>query len=350
MKGSFKLMRLWGIDVYVHFTFLMMLAWEGYQSGFADGNWPAALRGMAFYVSLFLCVLLHEYGHALAARRFGIPTLDITLLPIGGIARLERIPNNPKQELIIALSGPLVNVIIAAGLFLGLKTGDRLAFFLSDVGHAFEQMSFLYRLLVINISLVLFNMLPAFPMDGGRVVRALLGLFLDPGRATRIAATIGKGMAVIFLLVALYTASPLLGVIAVFIWLEARGEAAASQSGRSGITPVKQAMLTEFQVLLVSDSLGQAAQRVMGNTQEAFPVVTPDNQVVGIVLARELSEALAREGEWGRLEAILHREFLTLEAEDSLEAVLPQLGQAPWPLVPVMFRGRLAGILLLRRR
>src|SRR5512147_789112 len=185
---SFHLGRLLGIDVYIHFTFLLLLAFIGFSHGFATRSAEAALGGVLFFAGLFVCVLLHEYGHALAARRYGIGTRDITLLPIGGVARLERMPEKPSQEFVVALAGPAVNVVIAIGLFVGLKLGgwwQPLSSLSTTGGNLFE------RLLIANVFLVLFNLLPAFPMDGGRVLRALLAMKLNHTRATRIAARIG---------------------------------------------------------------------------------------------------------------------------------------------------------------
>ena len=195
MKWSLKLGRILGIDVYVHFTFLLLLGFVSLAHWMTERSLEAALTGLLFFTGLFACVLLHEYGHALAARKYGIATRDITLLPIGGLARLERMPDKPSQELVVALAGPLVNVIIAAGLFLGLTlsgTWQPLATLTTTNGNLLE------RLLAVNVFLVLFNLLPAFPMDGGRVLRSLLAMQLDYARATRIAARIGQGMALVF--------------------------------------------------------------------------------------------------------------------------------------------------------
>jgi Zn-dependent protease len=223
MKWSFKIARLWGIDVYVHYTFLALLAYAGLEDGFREGNFAAGVGGMIYLISLFVCVLLHEYGHALAARRYGILTSDITLLPIGGIARLARLPDDPKQELVIAMAGPLVNVAIAGALAAGLAlSGNELL-----PGESRGVIDFAQRLLVVNLSLLVFNLLPAFPMDGGRVLRALLALVLGPVTATRIAAGVGKVMAAGFAAVALYFQQYLLLLIALFVWMGAGGEARA---------------------------------------------------------------------------------------------------------------------------
>lgn len=344
MKWSFKLTRLWGIDVYIHYTFLLLLGFVGLQSGLERGNWSAALGGMAFFLSLFLCVLLHEYGHAMAARRYGIGTHDITLLPIGGVARLERMPENPAHELVIAIAGPLVNVVIAGGLALGMVISGTAWGSLRDL----ESVSYFQRLIVINLSLVVFNLLPAFPMDGGRVLRAVLAMSLDPLRATRIAANIGRTMAVLFVALAFYTRSPILGLIAVFVWLGAGAEAAATEA-RSfiGDARVFRAMLTHFQVLSPTDPLARAAQLIISGSQTDFPVVASDGRVVGVLSRSALFAGLTREGESAPVERVMETNFLTLDADQSLEAALALLSESPAPLAAVASQGRIVGILTL---
>lgn len=221
MKWSFKIARVAGIDVRVHATFFLLLAWIGYGD-YSDGGLGAMVEGMVFILLLFTCVVLHEFGHALAARAYGIHTPDITLLPIGGVARLERMPEKPSQELVVAVAGPLVNVVIALGLFVVLRkfTGlDNLA----SLGEG--RVALLEGLLSVNVMLVLFNCLPAFPMDGGRILRALLATRLTYVRATRIAATVGQVAAVLFALVGFVFGQPLLILIAMFVFFGAQQEA-----------------------------------------------------------------------------------------------------------------------------
>lgn len=171
MKWSWKLGRFAGIDVYIHTTFLLLIGFIGVSYWLQERSLAAVVGGIGFILALFLCVVLHEYGHALTARRYGISTRDITLLPIGGVARLERMPDEPRQELWVALAGPAVNVVIAAALFGWLFINGSL---MPLETLSVTSGSFLERLMLVNITLVAFNLLPAFPMDGGRVLRALL--------------------------------------------------------------------------------------------------------------------------------------------------------------------------------
>jgi Zn-dependent protease len=208
MIGSLRLGRLFGIPVYMHFTFILLLAVVALVQLF-QGGIAAAFAMVLLISAVFGCVLLHEFGHALAARHFGIATRDVTLLPIGGLARLERLPSDPRQELWIALAGPAVNVVLV-GFFAvpAVLFGSAVA----------------AQLMMINLGLVLFNMLPAFPMDGGRVLRAVLAGSLGNLRATEIAAAVGRVMAVIFGVAGLLW-NPMLIFIAMFVWFGAGQEA-----------------------------------------------------------------------------------------------------------------------------
>src|SRR2546428_8461559 len=194
MKWRWRLGELFGIVIYMHVTFLLLIGWVALSHLMAGHGFAQALGGILFIVLLFACVVMHEYGHALTARHYGIRTQDITLLPIGGVARLERMPRDPIQELWVALAGPAVNVAIAAVLFV------LVSLFPSAAAPTHVRLvggSLLQKLLWVNVSLVVFNLLPAFPMDGGRVLRALLARGMERVQATRAAASLGEAMAVL---------------------------------------------------------------------------------------------------------------------------------------------------------
>jgi stage IV sporulation protein FB len=226
MRWSLRVLRVAGIDVRMHFTFLLFLAWIGYAH-YQEGGAPAAVQGVFFISLLFGCVLLHEFGHAIAARAFGIHTPDITLLPIGGVARLERMPDKPWQELVVAAAGPAVNVVIALVLLLGLGISGSL-FDLEQMLHH-PQVSVAVKLASFNIVMMLFNLLPAFPMDGGRVLRALLAMVTNYVRATQVATRLGQVMALGLGAWGLFSNNPLLIFIAFFVYLGAAQEAALVQ-------------------------------------------------------------------------------------------------------------------------
>ncbi|MDX1383762.1 MAG: site-2 protease family protein, partial [Thermoanaerobaculia bacterium] len=291
MKWSFRIGTLFGIPVYVHATFALLLLWIG-LAHWREGGAAAALQGIAFLLALFGCVVLHELGHALTARRFGIQTQDVTLLPIGGVARLERMPEEPRQELLVALAGPAVNVVLAAGLAIWLAAAAALVPIetLSVTGG-----SFLARLLAVNVMLVVFNLVPAFPMDGGRVLRALLATKVDYSRATRIAASIGQGFALLFGFAGLFW-NPFLIFIALFVWIGAAAEAGQveTRTALAGV-PVRQAMLTDFRVLAAESKLEEAVRLTLEGSQKDFPV-THGGNVVGVLCQGDLLEALARSG------------------------------------------------------
>ena len=338
---SIKLGRLLGIDVYVHFTFLLLLGFIGVSHWMAEQSPAAAANGMLFFVTLFGCVLLHEFGHALMARRYGIQTRDITLLPIGGLARLERMPEKPMQEFWVALAGPAVNVVIAVALAAWLSLTNSwqpLSSLSATSGNLFE------RLLVANVFLVLFNLLPAFPMDGGRVLRSLLALRMEYARATSIAATVGKGMAVIFGFVGLFS-NPMLLLIALFVWIGATQEAAAAQmkSSFSGAT-VREAMLTDFRGLSPQDSLADATQLLLAGSQTDFPVVNA-GRVVGILDHGALFQALRERGDLALVGDVMRSEFVTLRADQSLEEALTEVRAEGGLTMAVTEEGRFVGLL-----
>jgi|SRR6516164_617862 Zn-dependent protease len=227
MRSSLKIASILGIEVRIHITFLLFLAWiwlSYYQIAGASG----ATQGVLFILALFACVLLHEFGHAFAARAFGIQTPDITLLPIGGVARLSRIPDAPWQELVVAVAGPLVNVVIAAAMIFVVHQAAPL-----DQLESIEnpRIELLAKLASVNIVLVLFNLIPAFPMDGGRVLRALLAMAMPYARATWIAARIGQVLAICLAAYACFgpTKNPILIFIAFFIFIGAQQEAAMAR-------------------------------------------------------------------------------------------------------------------------
>jgi Zn-dependent protease len=343
MTWSWKLARIAGIDVYVHVTFVMVIVWIGVIYWTQHQNPGAVIEGVGFILALFACVVLHEYGHALTARRYGIRTRDITLLPIGGVARLERMPDVPVQELWVALAGPAVNVVIAAVLFIWVQASgiwqplDRV-----DVASG----AFSERILMANVFLAGFNLLPAFPMDGGRVLRALLATRMEYTRATQRAAQIGQGMAVLFAFVGLQ-GNPVLIFIALFVWIGAGQEASMVQmkSSLAGI-PVRRAMLTHFSTLKPANTLGDAADLVLTGSQQDFPVVD-DGRIEGILTRSDLLTALSLKGRAAPVGDSMERKCPTAEAGEMLDAVLARARSGQCHTVPITERGALVGLLTM---
>ena len=343
MKWSTKLGTFAGIDVYVHTTFLILIAWVAFAHWQTGHSAAAALEGVAFILALFACVVLHEFGHALTARRFGIKTRDITLLPISGLARLERMPDDPRQELWVALAGPAVNVVIAALLFALLQvTGTFTP--IGTLGVATG--SFLERLMMLNVLLVGFNMLPAFPMDGGRVLRATLAIRMDYTRATQIAANIGQGMAFVFGLLGLFF-NPFLMFIALFVWIGAGQEAAMTQMKAAlGGIPLERAMITDFRTLAPRDSLARAVDLLLSGAQQDFPVVD-NTAVVGILTRADLLTALARQEQHVPVGDVMRRDFLVADASDMIDVAFQRLQGHECHIIPVIRSGTLIGLLTM---
>jgi Zn-dependent protease len=340
-RWSWKVAEIAGIRVSVHATFLCLVAWFAVAFWFEVGNLARVASGVALLLLLFGCVLLHELGHALTAQRFGFITREITLLPIGGIARLDRIPDDPKQSLWITLAGPAVNIAIAAALFVALRvTGAWQP--ITDI--SLTQGPFFERLMLVNISLVIFNMLPAFPMDGGRALRALLATRLDDRRATRIAARLGQGMAVLFALVG-WLANPLLILIALFVWTGAAQEAAIAdlRAALRGI-PVGRVMLTAFGSLTAADPLSTAIDVLQHGGQHDFPVMQ-DGRLVGLLTRHDLLIGVRESGPQSRVADALQRDFLVVDPNEMLDVALSRLDARQLSTAPVVQDGRLIGLL-----
>jgi Zn-dependent protease/predicted transcriptional regulator len=342
MNWSWRIGRIAGIDVFIHFTFFLLLAWIAYRYYALRGSVADALGGVAFILALFGVVVLHELGHALAARRYGIATRDITLLPIGGVARLERMPDEPAQELVVALAGPAVNVVIAAAIFVVTVLGAELTPVTeaTRVGGAF-----LSQMFWVNVALVVFNLLPAFPMDGGRVLRALLAMKMDYVRATQIAATVGQAMAILFFIGGLFGGNPMLMFIGLFVWLGAMQESSFTQmkSALSGI-PVGRAMVTNFETLDANDPLARAIDHVIAGFQQDFPVVE-DGRLVGVLRHNELAPSIAEHGTQVRVGDVMRRDITTVSPREMLEYVYERLQQDQCHTLPVVENGRLVGLL-----
>lgn len=341
MKWQWKLGNFAGIDVFVHATFLLIIGWVGYSYWIQHGTVAKVAEGVLFILALFLCVVLHEYGHALTARRYGIKTRDITLYPIGGVARLERMPDKPIEELWVALMGPAVNVVIAAVLFAYLFVSGGLV---PLDGLSVTSGSFFGRLMLVNIILVLFNLLPAFPMDGGRALRAILAMRLDYVRATQVAASIGQGMAILFGLVGLF-GNPFLLFIAFFVWIGASQEASMVQMKDSiGGIPVTHAMMTRFQTLGPRDTLAQVVALILAGSQHDFPVMDGDGRVIGILQRDDFITALAKQGQGAPVVDVMRRDPPSVDSHEMVETALMRLQESGAKTLPVMHGGRFIGL------
>ncbi len=348
MRWAIRLGRIAGTEVRIHLTFFLLLAWFGIAE-YQEEGMRAALHGTVLVCLVFFCVLLHEFGHALAARHYGIRTPDITLFPFGGVARIERMPENPRQEIVIALAGPAVNVVIAAVLWLAL-TVLGLAGKMNPVE---MQGSWAMQILALNVMLLLFNLIPAFPMDGGRVLRALLAMRLGHPRATRIAAQIGQGLAVVIGLIGVfgisalhYPPNPMLILVAFFVFMAAANEAGAvrMQSVIRGLT-VSAAMVTEFKALPRNASLGEAADVLLHTSQHEFPVTDPDGTLRGIFTRSELVAALRLSGPEAPVLGVMRDDFPTVDPRMPFDDAFRLMQQHASTVLPVTDgEGKLVGL------
>ncbi len=344
MRGSLNIGRIAGIDLYLHWTFVLLLAGAFAFYLFSGSTLGIALTGLALILTVFGCVVLHELGHALMARRFDVPTRDITLYPIGGVARLQRIPDEPKLELFVAAAGPAVNVVIAGVLFVFLVvTGQPLE---PGAGLLAPAERFVQNVMWINVVLVVFNLLPAFPMDGGRVLRALLAFKLEYVRATQIAAGVGQGMAFLFGLVAIFGGfNPFLLIIALFVYFGAQQEAsfAMMRTAIEGL-PVRQAMITQFNPLHPWDTLDEAVRLLLAGAEQDFAVVD-EGKVVGVLTRKRLLTALAEGDRTIRVQQAMEKACSPVGEGEMLDGAFRRMQEEECALLPVVRDGRLVGLL-----
>jgi Zn-dependent protease/CBS domain-containing protein len=338
MSWSLPVARIAGIQLRIHVTFLLLIVWV------ALGSTNAAI----FVLLLFLCVVLHEFGHALAAKGYGINTPDITLLPIGGVARLERIPEEPKQELVIAAAGPAVTAIIALCLFVVIAARGQ-----SEIATSMQSGDLLVNIFKINVYLLLFNLIPAFPMDGGRVLRALLATRLTYARATQVAATVGQAFAFLFGIVGLFgvpgvfNPNPFLIFIAFFVYIGASQEAALAQMRDvSRRFPVSSAMVREFRTLPDTATLQEAVDALLATSQHDFPVVDGSGNVAGILTRHDLIAALRKDNPTIRVADVMRRDIPTVSTGTRFEEAFRIMQECNCPAVPVLdSMKRLVGLL-----
>src|SRR4051794_7409303 len=352
MDGSFKIGRFSGIEVRMHWTFLLLVAFfafVGYQS---SGSLAGALTPIAVIVALFICVLLHEFGHSLVAQRLGIVVRSITLLPIGGVSNLESIPEKPSDEVKITLAGPLVNVVLApiffgVGLLLGAQPRMPTDLFtgIGSVGQFFFYLGYL------NVVLALFNLIPAFPLDGGRVLRGALATRLGALRATEIASRVGQLFALAFFILGLLGGNFLLALIGVFIFFGANGEAQmVRQRELTRGLSVSDVMGTKPRTETVTPyhTFGQVLDSVIHGYQEDFPVVDESGNLVGMITREEIMAAAHSPERYQSVRELMKTDVPTIPPQaDLFENALPTLQQSGLRALPVTEEGELVGMLTI---
>lgn len=340
MKWSLYLGKYSGIKVFIHWTFSLLLLWIAI-SDVRSGQTNVQIGWtMLFILAVFLCVTLHEFGHALMAKRFNFKTKYITLLPIGGLAQMEKLPDDPKQELLVAIAGPMVNVVLA--IILGFVVSD----FSMEVENLMTigSHNFLVYLVTVNIVLAVFNMIPAFPMDGGRVLRALLSFKFKREKATQIAASLGQFIAILFVFLGLFY-NPFLVLIGIFIFLGAQAENSMvqTQSVLKGFT-VKDVMMTDFSKLQASDPLSKATQSLLDSQNTDFVIMDDNDQFVGILSRNELIQGISLLGVEAPIAGALPDTYISLTADQALEEVFPNMKVKGQGLLPVMNGQQLIGV------
>jgi stage IV sporulation protein FB len=347
MSWSFRLARILGTDVKVHFTFVLLLVYLYLSVRGAQGA-EAALAIVVYFLALFSCVLLHEFGHILMARRFGIRTPDVILLPIGGVARLERLAEEPRQEFLIALAGPAVTLAIALILGLSLQ-GTGIPLIWPWAGTEIQDATLWQALFSTNVALLLFNLLPAYPMDGGRVLRSVLAVRIGMVRATRVAASVGQGLAMVAGVYGLVRGQPILILIAVFVYFGAAQEAAMVETRAAGRgIIVDQMMITRFVTIPIYAALRQAVDLLLEGEQREFPVVDNAGALEGLLTRDHLIRALTERGPDSPVSEAMARQVPALPLGLAFEEAMDRLRTSGLPALPVVdTTGRLVGLLTM---
>jgi Zn-dependent protease/CBS domain-containing protein len=352
MGGSFRIGRAFDIDVKVHWTFLLLLAFFGFAAYQNSGSLASALVTVGIIVALFVCVLLHEYGHSIVAQRLGIEIADITLLPIGGLARLKSLPEKPWDEVKIAIAGPLVNVVLAPiffgiALLLGgsLTTPPDILGGVQSAGQVFVYLGF------INVALVVFNLIPAFPMDGGRVLRGLLATRLGPVRATDIASAVGQFFAAAFFLIGLLGGNLLLALVAVFIFFGASGEAQMvrqRETMRGLLVSDVMGSRRRTETVTPYHTFGQVLDLVIHGYQEDFPVVDEEGNLAGMLTRNEIMAAAHSPDRYASVRDVMKTDVPTISPDADLftdgARILQESGLRA---LPVVNAGELVGMLTM---
>ena len=331
---TWNLGRIAGIPIRMHLTLLILLAWIAGTYAITGAGFSATALGVALVMAIFVVIVVHELGHALVARRYGIGTRDIMLLPIGGIASLERIPEKPTQELAVALVGPAINLVLAAVLYAFLPATT-----VGSYGHTIVK-----QLVYINVGLAVFNLIPAFPMDGGRALRALLAMRMGGERATEIAAKLGKVFAVAIGIIGLFT-NPLLLVIAFVVWHGATQERALTQLKHAiaGV-PVSAAMLRRVEAVTPEQPLEDAAALLLRGGLNQLPVID-HGKAVGVITRGDVASALAHAGPDATVGSAPQHAIVEVSPSDSLDSVLDKLREQPDSVALVVDHGLPVGVL-----
>jgi Zn-dependent protease/predicted transcriptional regulator len=342
MKANLNLGSVSGIKINIHWTFLFLIIWIVFDELKRGGTTNSILFQIALVLAVFVCVVLHELGHALTAKRFGIQTIKITLLPIGGMASLDSIPESPKQEFLITIAGPLVNIIIALFLYFIVPVQEFINLNYHEVIYSlnkFTIQNFLLSLFIVNVGLVVFNSIPAFPMDGGRILRAILAMKMDRVKATQIASSIGQFIAVVFLLIGLIE-NPFLIVIALFIFLGAYGEnQMVHQLALLKGHTVEEAMMINITTFKPEDSIDLVVNKIISGTESNF-VVVKEHQVKGLLYHQDIIDNSNKNV---LVQDIMNVNFKTINPSEELKKAFSLIYSEKKSFFPVVEKSKLLG-------
>jgi Zn-dependent protease/predicted transcriptional regulator len=349
MKGSLNLGRYWGIKLGIHWSFILLLAYVVYTNLSIGASYSDTLWYVLFVMVVFVCVTLHEFGHALAAKMYGIETKDITLLPIGGVARLEKMPEKPIQELVVAIAGPMVNFVISLFLLIYLLSFDKLHFpeTEEELKNMFTSVkdNFWFILLSSNIILAVFNLIPAFPMDGGRIFRAGLSLFINRVTATQIASFVGQIASLGFIYLG-FQGNPFMILIGIFIFFSARSEyTSVKTKSMMELAKVKDIMMTQYTLLKSNQTINEAISLLMSGQEKDFVVINDFNEPVGILSRENIIKAITNDGSLLPLSTSMETNIVAISKDNYLEEVYGLMLEKSIDILPVMENNQLIGVL-----
>lgn len=344
MKGTFKLAKVAGIGLFIHWTFSLLIAFIifiNYRTGL---NAVQILWSVVFVLCIFITVVMHEFGHALAAKNYGIQTKDITLLPIGGLARLDRMPEKPAEELIVAFAGPLVNIVLAILTGFFIKVPATAAAVAAQLSTGVNASNFFLHFLIVNIVLAVFNLIPAFPMDGGRVLRALLAFKFKRHVATRIAARIGQFIAIGFIILGFFS-NPFLIFIGLFVIVSAQMETEhdASKFILKGFK-VRDVLMKQYQTIDANEPIKRAVTLLLDSPFKLF-LITDNNEPIGTLNRDQIITALFEKGDNTDIRHAMGTKLIYLDVETLLEDIFELVSANKSNLMLVLENGQLVGTL-----
>ena len=345
MSGSIQIAKLFKIPVLVHWSFLLLFVFVVYEGSSNNFSVVDTLWLGGFMLAIFTCVIMHEFGHALTARRYGVETRDIILLPIGGVARLNKLPEKPLHEFLVAVAGPAVNIAIAL-LLTPTVFLPSIGLELSPNG-AINATNFIPILIATNVFLAVFNLIPAFPMDGGRILRSLLAMRLGRVKATRIASILGQILAVVFVLASIFIlSSPILAFIGVFVFMNAWGEYKSVRlNALWDNTKLDSLMKTRFTRLHPHDTMHTAISIVEMGLEKNFVVLNEGGRSIGILHHEFIQEAMKERDGNAPVAVYMSKHYEPMKTTDSLRFAASRIHACGYSIVPVEKEGELVGVL-----